>query len=59
MEKIGNALICILSIVGLILGGWLGYQLAGPIGVVVFVPLGALAGLIVGFLNWRLILLLG
>lgn len=55
MGKLHNAITIILSTVGLILGGWLGYELAGPIGVMVFTPLGALAGLVLSILNWRLL----
>jgi hypothetical protein len=59
MGNLHKATTIILSIIGLILGGWLGYELAGPIGVLVFTPLGALAGLVVSFLNWRLLYFLG
>ncbi len=59
MAKLYNAITFILSTVGLILGGWFGYELAGPIGVLIFVPLGALAGLLLSVLNWRLLYFLG
>jgi len=59
MGKLHKAIAIILSTVGLILGGWLGYELAGPIGVLVFTPLGALAGLIFSILNWRRLYFLG
>jgi hypothetical protein len=59
MGKLHQAVGFILSTIGLILGGWLGYELAGLIGVLVFTPLGALAGLILSILNWRLFYFLG
>jgi hypothetical protein len=55
MGRLHKAITIILSAIGLILGGWLGYELAGPIGVLVFTPLGALAGSILSILNWRLL----
>lgn len=58
MEKLHKAIIRLMSAIGLFLGGWFGYEFAGPIGVLLFVPLGTPAGLIMGVLNWRLILLL-
>ncbi|RYG95223.1 MAG: hypothetical protein EON58_14630 [Alphaproteobacteria bacterium] len=59
MRILTNAVAFILSTAGLIIGGWFGYDLAGPIGVLVFTPLGALGGLLVSILNWRLLYLLG
>lgn len=43
---------------GLIIGGWLGYQLAGILGVLMFVPVGAIVGLCAGLMGWRIIYLL-
>ncbi|PYB71863.1 hypothetical protein DMY87_16850 [Rhizobium wuzhouense] len=59
METLHRTVTVIVSTIGLILGGWFGYDLAGPIGVLMFVPLGALAGLILSTLSWRIIYLLG
>lgn len=59
MGKLRNAITFILSAIGLLIGGWLGYELAGVIGVLVFTPFGALAGLVLSILNWRLLCLLG
>jgi hypothetical protein len=49
--KTAQAITIFLGTIGLIVGGWLGYELAGPIGVLVFTPLGALAGSILNILD--------
>lgn len=59
MRKLHTAVTLILSTTGLIVGGWLGYELVGPMGVLVFTSLGALAGLVLSTINWRLLYLLG
>ncbi len=59
MRKLHNAITFILSTLGLVLSGWLGYELGGLIGVLLFTPLGALAGLVLSILNWRLLYFLG
>lgn len=59
MRKLHNAITLILSTAGLFAGGWLGYELAGPLGALVLTPLGALTGLVLSTLNWRLLYILG
>ncbi|NKK59937.1 hypothetical protein ELH40_07605 [Rhizobium ruizarguesonis] len=57
MVKLHETITTLLSIVGLLLGAWLGYEIAGIFGVLMFVPVGALAGLCLGLLGWRIIYL--
>ncbi|TBB26325.1 hypothetical protein ELH48_03590 [Rhizobium ruizarguesonis] len=57
MVKLHETITTLLSIVGLLLGAWLGYEIAGILGVLMFVPVGALAGLCLGLLGWRIIYL--
>jgi|EndMetStandDraft_8_1072994.scaffolds.fasta_scaffold8701559_1 hypothetical protein len=54
MGKLHKAIALIQTTIGLILVGWLGFELAGPIGILVFTPLGAMVGLVLSILNWRL-----
>ncbi|MCS4244713.1 hypothetical protein M2418_004254 [Rhizobium sp. BIGb0125] len=55
MGKLHKAIALNLITIGLILVGWLGYELAGPIEILVFTPLGAMLGLVLSILNWRLL----
>lgn len=58
MIRLHKTITTLLSIVGLLLGGWLGYEIAGIVGVLMFVPVGAIVGLCAGLLGWRVICLL-
>ncbi|TBD43429.1 MULTISPECIES: hypothetical protein [Rhizobium] len=58
MTRLHKTITTLLSTVGLIIGGWLGYQLAGILGVLMFVPVGAIVGLWAGLMGWRIIYLL-
>ena len=58
MTRLHKAITTLLSTMGLIIGGWLGYQLAGMLGVLMFMPVGAIVGLCAGLMGWRIIYLL-
>ncbi|TAV45350.1 hypothetical protein ELI30_27230 (plasmid) [Rhizobium leguminosarum] len=58
MTRLHQTITTLLSTMGLIIGGWLGYQLAGILGVLMFMPVGAIAGLCAGLMGWRIIDLL-
>lgn len=58
MGKLQQMITTILSLIGLVGGAVVGYQTAGILGIVVFTPLGALAGLILGCLGWHALFLL-
>ncbi|MBY5701023.1 hypothetical protein [Rhizobium leguminosarum] len=58
MTRLHKTITTLLSTMGLIIGGWLGYQLAGILGVLMFVPVGAIVGLCAGLMGWRIIYLL-
>ncbi|MGQ3211524.1 MAG: hypothetical protein ACT6U0_21450 [Shinella sp.] len=55
MGKVHNIITTILSVVGLFLGAWGGYELAGILGAITFAPIGAFVGLVVGALHIRLL----
>ncbi|WP_163880923.1 MULTISPECIES: hypothetical protein [Rhizobium] len=55
MTRLRKTITTLLSTLGLIIGGWLGYQLAGILGVLMFVPVGAIVGLCAGLMGWRII----
>ena len=56
MGKLHNIITTILSTIGLVLGIWGGYELAGILGAILFAPVGAFAGLAVGVLHVRLLM---
>jgi hypothetical protein len=58
MTRLHKTITTLLSTLGLIIGGWLGYRLAGILGVLMFVPVGAIVGLCVGLMGWRIVYLL-
>lgn len=58
MTTLHKTITTLLSTVGLIIGGWLGYHLAGILGVLMFVPVGAVVGLCAGLMGWRIFYLL-
>jgi hypothetical protein len=55
MGKIHNAITTIPSTVGLFVGLWGGYDIAGIPGAITFAPMGAFAGLTIGMLHIRLL----
>jgi hypothetical protein len=58
LRKLHQIFTMLLSIVGLVLGAWFGYQAAGILGVLTFTPLGALAGFVLGAVGWDIFYLL-
>ncbi|TBY61823.1 hypothetical protein E0H46_28630 [Rhizobium leguminosarum bv. viciae] len=54
MTRLHKTTRTVLSTMGLIIGGLLGYQLAGILGLVMFVPVGAIVGLCAGLMGWPL-----
>ncbi|TBD04768.1 hypothetical protein ELH21_10330 [Rhizobium leguminosarum] len=58
MTRLHQTITTLLSTVGLIVGGLLGYQLAGILGVLRFMPVGAIVGRCAGLMGWRTIYLL-
>ncbi|MCJ8053263.1 hypothetical protein GB928_015490 [Shinella curvata] len=57
MGKIHNAITTILSTVGLFVGLWGGYDIAGILGAITFAPVGAFVGCTIGMLHIRLLTL--
>ncbi|WP_420854856.1 hypothetical protein [Shinella kummerowiae] len=53
-----NIITTILSTLGLFLGVWVGYELAGILGAITFAPVGALVGFAVSVLHIRLLMFL-
>lgn len=53
MSKARRVSMFILSTLGLLLAGLLGFHLAGVLAMIIFAPLGALAGLILGSATLR------
>ncbi|TQX86762.1 hypothetical protein EQW76_16490 [Rhizobium sp. rho-13.1] len=53
MSKARRASLIILSSIGLLLAGVLGFHLAGVVAMILFAPLGALIGLILGSATFR------
>lgn len=53
MSKARRASLLILSSLGLLLAGMLGFHLAGVLAVMVFAPIGAFLGLILGSATFR------
>ncbi|MCT7662848.1 hypothetical protein N5B53_03105 [Shinella kummerowiae] len=58
MGKVHNIITTILSTLGLFLGVWVGYELAGILGAITFAPVGALVGFAVSVLHIRLLMFL-
>ncbi|NKM65311.1 hypothetical protein GFL58_30820 [Rhizobium leguminosarum bv. viciae] len=58
MTTLHKTITTLLSTMGLIVGGWLGYQLAGTLGALMFLAVGAIVGLFAGLMGWRIIYLL-
>ncbi|MBY5539333.1 hypothetical protein HFO60_04620 [Rhizobium leguminosarum] len=58
MTTLHKTITTLLSTMGLIVGGWLGYQLAGILGALMFLAVGAIVGLCAGLMGWRIIYLL-
>jgi hypothetical protein len=56
MGKVHSIITIILSVLGLFLGAWGGYDLAGIVGAIMFAPIGAFVGLVVGALHIRLLM---
>ncbi|WP_313531808.1 hypothetical protein [Shinella sp.] len=56
MGKIHNAITTILSTVGLFLGLWGGYDIAGIPGAITIAPVGAFVGCTIGMLHIRLLM---
>lgn len=56
MGKIHNVITTILSMAGLFLGLWGGYDIAGILGIITFAPVGAFVGLTIGVLHIRLLM---
>ena len=48
MASFRNVLAIAVSIVGLLVGGWIGYDLAGILGAMLFIPVGAWVGALAG-----------
>ena len=55
MTKLRNIFVMIVSIVGLLAGGWIGYELAGILGAILFIPVGAWIGALVGSAPFNLV----
>jgi hypothetical protein len=58
MGKVHNIITTILSTLGLFLGAWGGYDLAGILGAIVFAPVGALVCFVVSVVHVRLLMFL-
>jgi hypothetical protein len=58
MVRLHKTITTLLGILGLIVCGWWGYEIAGTLGILMFVPVGALVGLCLGLLGWRTIYML-
>lgn len=58
MTRFRNIFVLMISIVCMLAGGWLGYVLAGIVGAVFFVPVGAFVGVFIGAAPFNLLNLL-
>lgn len=48
MTRLRNIFVVVVSTIGLFAGGWIGYDLAGILGAILFIPVGAWVGAVVG-----------